>query len=212
MAEHFTPWAWAAFASQSLPSAEAEPMRAHLAAGCACCEQELDFWRLLGDTLRQDREPLPPACLERALALASPPDRTARALRPRPAGRGAVRLAFDSFTAPWPARVRGLQARRHCVYQLDGSPDLSLEVMVERVSRHDGWSVVGQVLNAVGEGWPDCAVELTGVAGPSPNAPARRARTNAFGEFALLPTDAGPWCLDLQAGLKHWGVAPVLLP
>ena len=210
MAEHFTQWVWAGFASRSLAADEAVAVRAHLRTGCESCAREERFWRVMSVTIRQEREPLPAGSLERALAHGA----RAAASVAASSERG-FRLAFDNFTAPLALSVRGPQARRHCVYELDPEPGMasgqraSVEVMVERVGRSEGWSVVGQLLDPSGEGWRDCSMELTGEA---PAAAPVRCRTNGFGEFAFAPAQAGPWRLDLQAGQRHWGIAPLLMP
>lgn len=156
------------------------------------------------------------------LALAGPgavPEGAAsRSLRVpgRSAGAQGARLAFDSMTEPRLRSVRGLQARRHCVYELDGGLAVtggrqgSLEVMVERVGR-DAWSVVGQVLTEAGEGWAECAVELAAEVGAlAGRAPA--GRTNVWGEFAFVTSGSGPWQLGLRAGRRRWRIAALLMP
>src|SRR6185437_12931185 len=109
MTEHFTQWAWAGFAGRSLPAETVAAMQAHLDAGCQSCAIEAGFWKTLGSTLRQDREPLPPNWpqrLEKVLAYARAP--RAQEVRARWAGVLGARLAFDNFTAPLPSAVRGV--------------------------------------------------------------------------------------------------------
>jgi hypothetical protein len=208
MAEHYTPQEWAGYAAKSLATDQVASMEAHLLQGCTSCGRELGFWQTLGTTLRQEREAVPSQRLDRALALVHS---VARPLR----GIVGARLMFDSFAMPLPSTVRGLQARRHCVYELDAEPAggasrASLEVMIERLGRDQGWSVVGQVLNGKGEGWRDCVVELAG--GETGGAAPQTGRTNAWGEFSLAPAGAGSWSLGVQAGQQRWGVAPLLMP
>jgi len=208
MAEHFTQWVWAGYAAKQAPVAVTAEIRAHLAAGCASCGEENRFWQSLASTMQFEqllqREPLPTVARERVLAMAQMPPAQKRA-----SWTGA-RLSFDSFTTPMPATVRGMAARRLCVYELDGEPGARVDVMVERVGRHDGWSVVGQVLNAKGEGWRDCAVDLTEAELESVATPS--GRTNAFGEFSFVRANGNPWRLDLQVGQKRFGIAPLLMP
>ena len=152
-----------------------------------------------------DIDPVPSSSAQRALARAVVPISTS--LRPSLA---TIRLQFDSVSAPTPG-VRGLRARRHCVYALEaeGTPPPALEVMVERVGRHEEWSVVGQIFRASGEGWADCPVELRGSA---PGGGLLTGRTNEWGEFALSPAGSGPWRLGVVAGGRRFEVAPVLMP
>ena len=207
--EHFSEWQWAGFISGALAPEAAQELRAHLARGCATCVQEQAFWRQLGTALRPGPDPVPLAALQRVLEL----PRRMRPLAPQLSpGRAAARMIFDSFLAPVPSTVRGLQAQRHCVYELGPGAEAgaaSLEVMTERVSRLEDWSVVGQLLTAGGEGCRDCVIELKHEDGAAPQ---QSARTNAFGEFSFVHVGVGPWCLDLQAGEKKWSIAPLLLP
>lgn len=209
MKEHFSPAAWAGWQLGSLPPETAAAMRQHVQAGCPECASEPGFWALLSATLQHDREPVPAAWTAAALA-------QCRAGVPAAAAADdhRARLTFDNFVAPQPRSVRGLQARRHCVYELheDAASGGSLELMTERLGRSQSvgdWSVVGQVLTAAGEGWRDCVLELTPAAGAS--APLRM-RSNAAGEFSFVPAGPGPWRLQVQAGHQHWNIAPVLMP
>lgn len=216
MAEHFTQWQWAGYLCQDLPAEQAEAMRLHLAAGCAACEHELQFWKMVGSKVQRDRDPLVGGFAEQALAVARPRVPAAGERRNRILAADRVRLVFDSFAAPCPSAVRSTAwARRHCVYELealqDASEAASAEVMVERIGRNEGWSVVGQVLDATGRGWQECAIAMTSMATRGP-AMVRTARTNGWGEFSLMQTENGPWRLDLQAGQQQWEIAPVLIP
>lgn len=215
MKEHYSPWAWAGWQAGSLPPEMAGAMRQHLEAGCEPCGRERGFWALLSATLHHDREPVPEAWTRRALAQFHTGLAAAE-----PAGEHRARLAFDNFLAPQPRAVRGgLQARRHCVYELAPEAGMarggSLEVMTERLGRSQSaggdWSVVGQVLTEAGEGWRDCVLELT-PASPGDDAAAQRVRSNAAGEFSFVQAGHGPWRLDVQAGHQRWGIAPVLMP
>lgn len=217
MNEHYSPWAWAGWQAGSLPPEMERGMREHLQAGCEVCVREHGFWALLRSTLWHDREPVPQAWLTRALAQCRTGVATPAVEAVSDAG-GRARLAFDNFVAPQPRAVRGLQARRHCVYELHaeaGAAAGSLEIMTERLGRSQSaggdWSIVGQVLTDGGEGWRDCVLELMPVTA-MPGAAATRVRSNAAGEFSFVQAGNGPWRLDVQAGHQHWGVAPVLMP
>ncbi len=152
-----------------------------------------------------DIEPVPSSSTQCALARAIAP--ASAKFRPR---FSAARLQFDSVTGP-ALSVRGLRTRRHCVYELesDSADSPALEVMVERLGRQEGWSVVGQVFCPSGEAWAGCAVELCEEAAGGLS---RAVRTNEWGEFALTPANNGPWRLGLVAGGRRYDIAPVPMP
>jgi hypothetical protein len=151
-----------------------------------------------------DIKPVPSSNFARMLARAVPSSAVAC---PRSAS---VILQFDSIATPV-SGVRGLSSRRHCVYGLGTGDAVSptLEVLVERRGQRDGWSVLGQVFQASGEGWAGCAIELRDARA---GAMSHTARTNAMGEFALMPAGNGPWRLGVVAGGKRYDIAPVQMP
>lgn len=203
MADHFSQWEWAIWASGSQSSQATAGIQAHLKSGCEACQREQAFWLLLSNTMRAEREPLPQHWsdwTERALAM---PQRAAQ----RAIGVLGVRMIFDSRTAAV-AGVRGAGAhRRHCVYELESEAALgmtgTLEVMSEPAGAGRSWHVLGQVLNNSGQGWRDCRIEVAPAACPELT---QAANTSGFGEFNFAAVEPGPWRMELQAGQGRWEI------
>ncbi|MGH9478841.1 MAG: hypothetical protein ACRD1A_06395 [Terriglobales bacterium] len=185
MDEHFVGPAWAALTRRMLPEEQGAAMRIHPNAGCEPGAGEEQFWRLLETTIQPRRQSVPTA--------------------------SSLRLVFDNFTA-MPAAVRGVQVRRHCVYNAVAPAGASLELMIERVGGQMGWSVLGQILDSNGEPWRDCAIEMAGWRPEMPLGLVDSARSNAFGEFTFIRSDAGPWRMNVQTGQQQWSLAPLLMP
>jgi hypothetical protein len=167
---------------------------------CASCLREQAYWRTLYSSMIHGTD-VPAWAFEPVMAL--PDDPSAMEV----ARRRNTRLVFDNLTTPLPDFLRsGAGHARHCVYSL--SETASVEVMVERTSRQQGWSVLGQVLDDEGRGWRDCRIQLT-----DERECWQQTTTNAAGEFAFSRWGQGSsLTLELDAGACRWEIPQVLLP
>ena len=200
MSGHFSELQWLGFVLNCCPQQTARAIDEHLATGCGDCEREQIYWQALRSTMKQETD-VPAWAIERVMAL---PRQTTQI---GPVKREKTRLVFDNMSTPLPAYLRSMGGySRHCVYSL--SESASVEVLVERVSRLQGWSVVGQVLNEDGRGWDECRVQLT-----DEREYWQETSTNAAGEFAFTHAGQGSRLkLELEAGERRWEIAPVLMP
>lgn len=199
MNPHFTELQWLGFVLDCCPQDTAAAIEQHLAMECAACVREQAYWRTLHSSMKQEAE-VPAWAVEQVMALPGEP-------APEATRREGARLVFDNLSTPMPAYLRsGGGYSRHCVYSL--SESASVEVLVERISRQQGWSVVGQVLDEEGRGWGDCKVQLT-----DERDCWQATTTNAAGEFAFAQAGQGAnLVLELEAGECRWEIPQVLLP
>jgi hypothetical protein len=200
MSDHFTELQWLGFVLNCCPEEAARAIEQHLQLGCCDCQQAQVYWSTLQQCMTEE-ERVPDWAVERVLAL---PQQSAPAGLPK---RAKVRLVFDNMSTPMPAYLRSTGGySRHCVYSL--SESASLEVLVERVSRQQGWSLVGQILDDDGRGWEECRIQLT-----DERECWQETSTNQAGEFAFAHAGQGSRLrLELEAGDRRWEIAPVLMP
>lgn len=201
MNPHFTELQWLGFVLDCCPQDTLAAIEQHLAMECAACVREHAYWRTLHCSMMQETAEVPAWAVEQVMTLPGEPaaiDVTRSE---------SARLVFDNLSTPMPAYLRsGGGYSRHCVYSL--SESASVEVLVERISRQQGWSVVGQVLDEDGRGWGDCKIQLT-----DERDCWLETTTNDAGEFAFAQAGQGTnLTLELEAGESRWEIPQVLLP
>lgn len=173
---HFGLAAWADLARGLVSEDEVGPMRAHLASGCADCQDIAQFLTKMATVSRRlAGGSVPPAATRFAMSIFP-----IRFAEPRRLARIVAELIFDSRTAPAPAGTRSTwHVGWQCVYR---AGDCLLDLRIEPELSTSRAAVIGQISN---QAVPGNKLSGLTVRLKSGRFTVAETHSNQFGEFQL---------------------------
>jgi hypothetical protein len=198
--KHYGVSQWVDFARGLLTKAETQAMRAHLAEGCAGCEDVAKFCESLAGISREMASIEVPERVVRNARAIFP---AAALVEPKRAARISVELIYDSLLAPEPA---GLRANWQTGWQaLYRAGDCSLDLRVEPELSTTRAAVIGQISNHLA---PETKMADVPVFLKSGKSIVAETRSNRFGEFQMEYEQQGrlQLCVYLQGGSQCFQV------